>query len=125
LQDGVRAILDHAWGDGILLTDYEHSAGSLEDSFMDQGRRHLVIDLKREMAAGEQLEFKVARTAMEGFRGSKAIVETTIDHPIAHLTRTIVFPKGRPVQRASFATGVRMEPLRRTSWSRDEPPVGK
>src|SRR5262245_48042183 len=47
LQDGVRAILDHAWGDGILLTHYEHSAGPLEDSFMDHGRRHLVIDLKR------------------------------------------------------------------------------
>src|SRR5437763_645952 len=49
LQAGVSAILDHAWGDGILLTHYQHSAGPLEDSFKDGRCRHLVIGLERAM----------------------------------------------------------------------------
>src|SRR4051794_35669641 len=42
LQDGVSAILDHAWGAGVVATHYDNSAGSLDDSFVDEGRRHLV-----------------------------------------------------------------------------------
>src|SRR5438094_175504 len=47
LQHGVSGILDHAWGEGILLSNYRHTAGTLEDTFKDHGRRHLVVGLKR------------------------------------------------------------------------------
>ncbi len=50
LQDGVAAILDHLWGDGVTLTHYHNTAGALGESFKDAGTRHLVIDLKRAMA---------------------------------------------------------------------------
>src|SRR4051812_30048468 len=43
LQDGVSALLDHFWGDGVLLTNYRNTAGPIGDSFKDAGRRHLVI----------------------------------------------------------------------------------
>src|SRR5688572_28812760 len=81
LQNGVSGLLDHAWGDGVLVTNYRHSAGKLEDSFKDQGRRHLVVGLKRSMRSGEALTFTVEREVMEMFRSDEGWVETTIDHP--------------------------------------------
>jgi hypothetical protein len=100
LQHGVSGILDHAWGEGILLTKYRNTAGSLEDSFRDGGRRHLVIGLKRPMSRGEDLSFQVEREAMEAFLQNEEWLETTIDHPIGKLGACIVFPKRRPVRRA-------------------------
>src|SRR5437868_4489971 len=38
LQDGVSAVLDHCWGDGVLVADYAHSAGVVGESFKDEGR---------------------------------------------------------------------------------------
>ncbi len=100
LQQGVSAILDHAWGEGVLVANYHHSAGPLEDSFKDQGRRHMVIGLEREMGQGETLEFSVSRTAMEAFTRDEGVLETTIDHPVTRLRRSIIFPKRRAVRRA-------------------------
>jgi hypothetical protein len=57
LQDGVSAILDHAWGDGVVVTSYTNGAGRIKDSFRDAGRRHLVIGLPRHMRKGEGLSF--------------------------------------------------------------------
>src|SRR5688572_5228836 len=45
LQNGVGAVLDHVWGDGDLLRQYENTAGPLEDSFRDRGRHHLLLRL--------------------------------------------------------------------------------
>ncbi len=106
LQDGVEAILEHFWGDGVLVVDYQHSAGRIADSFKDEGRRHLVIELPRPMHAGEELTFTVQRTVLEGFRGAHEAVETTLDHPIHKLSRAIMFPKGRPCRGAKLVAGV-------------------
>ncbi len=105
LQDGVSAILDHAWGNGILITNYHNSAGSLEDSFKDQGCRHLVIELSRKMSKGQALQFEVERTMMEGFLGGQDWWEINIDHPVHHLEQTIIFPKARPCQKAVLNKG--------------------
>ena len=110
-QDGVGAILDHAWGNGVLVTNYHHSAGSLADTFKDEGTRHLLIELKRPMAQGQILKFSVERTAMEAFTASAGSVETTIDHPIARLTRQVIFPKGRPAQQAMLIGVGKLTPL--------------
>lgn len=124
LQNGVSAILDHAWGNGVLVTNYWNSAGSLEDSFKDQGTRHLVVGLGRARGKGEVLSFEIERTAMEGFTDSRGRVETAVDHPVNSLRRTIVFPRNRPVQRATFSDGlhqvrmpIAMHPDGRTSIS--------
>jgi hypothetical protein len=105
LQDGVAGLLDHAWGDGVLVTNYRHSAGKLDDSFKDQGRRHLVVGLKRPMRSGEALTFTVEREVMEMFRKDEGWVETTIDHPVRKLRRQVIFPKSRPVQQAVLEQG--------------------
>jgi hypothetical protein len=101
-QTGVAAILDHLWGDGVGLSEYLNSAGMLRESFKDEGRRHLVIGLRRPMAKGERLEFTVQRTARAAFHHDEEWLETTIDHPIARLGQTIIFPRERPCQRAEL-----------------------
>src|SRR5688572_13240758 len=53
LQEGVSAILDHFWGDGIPLSDYRHTGGQLVDSFKDGNRHHLAVELARPMHRGE------------------------------------------------------------------------
>lgn len=101
LQGGVSGILDHFWGDGVPLTFYENEAGSLEDSFKDEGRRHLVIGLKHRMRRGDVLNFEVVRRAMAEFIIKPVQrLETIIDHPIDRLGYKIIFPKDRPCQRA-------------------------
>ncbi len=111
LQDGVSAILDHFWGHGVQLGSYRHSAGPIGDSFKDQGRRHLVINLERPMGQGETLAFNVERTAMVGFTADREWLETTIDHPVRRLTREIVFPKERPCRSVELVIGDQAVPL--------------
>ncbi len=102
LQDGIAGMLDHVWGDGVALTAYHNEAGVLRDLFLDEGKRHLVVGFKRPMCRGEMLTFRVERTAMVGFTGDEEWLETTIDHPTAHLSRSIVFPKERPCLQANL-----------------------
>ncbi len=104
-QDGVSAILDHIWGDGVLITNYYNSAGSIEDSFKDQGCRHLMIELRKRMSRGQALEFKAERTIMEGFKGQENWWEINIDHPVHQLENSIIFPKTRSCQEAILQSG--------------------
>src|SRR5436305_5352072 len=64
-QQGVGAILDHFWGAGVQLTEYANTAGRIADSFRDEGRRHLVLELPRPMVRGETLEFTSERTILQ------------------------------------------------------------
>lgn len=96
LQDDISGIMDHFWGDGVMLTSYQNDAGVLKDSFRDEGRRHLVIGLKRPVGRGEELAFEVIRTSMVGFTKEEEWLETTLDHPARQLTRRVVFPRERP-----------------------------
>lgn len=63
------------------------------------------------MAAGEVLDFNVTRTAMVGFTAGEEWLETTIDHPVAQLTRRVVFPPDRPCRTAALHDGDRSLPL--------------
>jgi hypothetical protein len=101
-QDGIGAILDHFWGAGVGLAEYTTTAGVLRDSFRDQGKRHLLIELARKMGRGERLAFTMQRIAHEMFTAPEEWLETTIDHPIARLSQTIVFPRDRRCQAAEL-----------------------
>jgi hypothetical protein len=102
LHDGVTAILDHAYGHGVLASDYEHSAGRLDGSYKDEAWRHFVIALRHKMRRGDVLQFRVRRQAKAGFLKSEGWLETTLDHRIASLRPSIVFPKDRPCRRAAL-----------------------
>ena len=104
-HDSVGAILDHFWGDGVALAGYTNTAGPIAASFRDGGLRHLVIRLPRPMRRGEVLEFVVERVALEAFTEEEEWEETTIDHPIRQLSRTIVFPAGRACNAATLTCG--------------------
>ena len=100
-QRGVAGVLDHAWGTGVVITTYHNDAGTLADSFSDEGRRHMVIALKRAMGPGETLRFSVTRSTIACFaRDDQWWMDTTIDYPIRRLSAGIVFPGDRPVRRA-------------------------
>ena len=112
LQDGVSAILDHFWGDGVALTDYRNTAGRLAESFSDESRHHLAIALARSTHAGKTLSFEVERTALGSFIQANEWLETTIDHPIRQLGQRIIFPPNRPCQAAELVAGGQTMPLR-------------
>lgn len=111
LQDGVGAILDHAWGDGVVVTSYENSAGRVVGTLRDEGRRHLVVQLPRPMRKGETLTFAVTRTVMEGFRQAEEWWEVDLDHPVRQMRHRVVFPKARPCLRASGHWNEHVAPL--------------
>jgi hypothetical protein len=98
----VSAVLDHFWGDGVGLSFYRNSAGTVEEILRDGDRYHLVIELPRRMRRGEILEFEVERAAMAMFAGEAEWVETRVDHPTRQLSRVVVFPKDRPALVASL-----------------------
>ncbi len=110
-QHGVGAILDHVWGDGVGVADYDNTAGVLRESFRDHGRRHLVVGLKQPMGKGETLRFTARRTARVAFTRDEEWIETTIDHPIARLAQTVIFPQERPCLRAELRYGGEAFPL--------------
>jgi hypothetical protein len=105
LQDGVAAILDHYWGDGVTIAGYRHTGGVLADSFRDEGRHHEVIELPYRMTRGETLSFDVTRLAMVGFTQVDEYVETNVDHPIHRLIRRVIFPTARPCRQATASDG--------------------
>lgn len=112
LHEGVAAILDHLWGDGVQVTGYDHTAGPIRESFHDAGVRHLVIDLPRPMRRGETYTFSVERTTMAAFTQPEEWLETTIDHPIALFHQQIFFPKERPCQGAVLVIGDQTEQIK-------------
>lgn len=112
LQDGVGGILDHFWGDGVVLAFYHNSAGGIEDSIRDGGRHHLVIGLPRRMKRGEVFTFRVSRTAMVAFTEREEWVQMIIDHPVRKLSRTVIFPAERPCREARVDLAGSELPLR-------------
>jgi hypothetical protein len=101
IQQGVSAILDHVWGDGVAVTSYQNSAGSLDDSVKDGSRRHLVVGLKRSMDRGKGLSYAVERGVIAGFTRNEEWMDVTIDHPIRRLRAQVLFPESRPVLTAT------------------------
>jgi hypothetical protein len=110
-QDGVTALLDHFWGDGIAAAQYSTTAGTLGRLIQDAGRRHLMIELRRPMMRGDVFEFTTERSMMEAFPREHEYFEVTIDHPIVRLGYVILFPKERPCQRAELVIEGRREIL--------------
>lgn len=104
-QDGVSAILDHYWGDGVGLTTYDNSAGSLEGSLLDGRRRHLVIGLKHSTVRGTVLPFTVTRQAIATFTQPNEWLETIVDHPIQRIRQEVFFPVDRPCLKARLFFG--------------------
>ena len=110
-QTGVGAILDHAWGDGVLLTDYQTDAGSLVTTLRDGDHRHLVLALRQPLALGTAFTFRIRRTAMVAFTRADEWLTTTVDHPIGRLTKRVVFPVDRPCQQARLVGRAGDQPL--------------
>lgn len=111
IQNGVSAILDHAWGNGVLSAHYHNTAGLLEDSLRDGDLRHLVVGLRRRMARGDRLTFSVSRLAIAAFTQSDEWLQTTVDHPVQRIGCRVIFPKERRCLRATLSVGPLRVPL--------------
>lgn len=93
LQDRVSGMLDHMWGHGVMITQYHTDVGDLEDSILDDGRRHLVVGFRRPMGTGERMAFDVERSTMVGFTKGHEWTATNLDHPTHRLRSRVVFPR--------------------------------
>lgn len=111
LQEGVAGLLDHAWGDGFVLSIYDNDAGPLAGAIWDEGRWHLAHRLPRPMHAGETFEFNVERSVLAGFMGRSEWLETILDHPSRSYRQRILFPAERPCRGAQLVYGDKTEPL--------------
>lgn len=107
LQEGVSAILDHAWGDGVVMTSYQTNVGHVEGSLRDAGKRHLVLGLRRPAHRGEIVEFAVERKLVAAVTQNEEWLETVIDHPVRQIACTVRFPQARPCKQASLVTSDR------------------
>lgn len=110
LHDGPTAILDHLWGDGLLL-DYQNSAGPVVDGIRDGPCKHLVIDLGRPVKKGQRLLVETRRTTLGSFTKPQEWMEIVVDHPVHQLTRVVVFPRERPCQEAQVSFGSNTQKL--------------
>lgn len=95
LQNGVRSVMEHLWGDGLLI-EYHNDAGQIADSIRDGKYRHLVIDLKDPAKMGSVLEFNTSRTNLGMFTGEEESWEITVDHPVQRIRQVVAFPAKRP-----------------------------
>lgn len=95
LQNGVRSLVDHLWGDGLLI-EYHNDAGAIGDSIRDGRYRHLVIDMPRAVKVGAVLTFRTSRVNLGMFPGPTESWEITIDHPVGNFSQVVVFPVERP-----------------------------
>jgi len=104
LHSGVSAILEHVWGDGLML-DYSNDAGPVVDSIRDGKYRHMVVDLVHPVTKGSRLQFATHRTDLSMFVKDQESWEIVIDHPVRRFSQLIVFPPDRPCLEATLQDG--------------------
>ena len=100
LQDGVVAILDQAWGDGIILVNYRTSPGREVDRYQRGHKTNIVISLRKPINKSDIDEHIFEWEMQNGFRKKHGIWSTDISHKTNKVKVTITFPKSRPPYKA-------------------------
>ena len=100
LHDHVIAYQDEAWGDGDVVADYHCSPGVPVDIFQVGSRHQILISLRQTKNRGDVVEFHIERKVRNGFTKEKEWLEVETRYPTRRLHITILFPTGRPCQKA-------------------------
>lgn len=100
LQDNIIAYQDQAWGDGELFAAYKCSPGVPVDRYRDGFKWKVLISLRETKQRGEVTEFHLRRKIRNGFTKPNEWLQTELSHRTRHLRIRIIFPRGRPCQRA-------------------------
>ena len=101
LQDNVVAIHDHAWGDGELFAEYRCQPGVPVDFYKDGSKHNVLISLRETKNRGDVIDLWIERVIRDGFPAKNEWLETEIDHWMAHLKLSIIFPRQRRCRRAT------------------------
>ena len=115
LQNSIIAYQDQAWGDGEILLNYKCSPGKPVDRYRPGHKTYVLISLHDVKNRGDVDEFKVDWGIRKGFVRNKELWETEVSHRTRRLKIRVIFPKKRPVLRASL-----VESLRRRTKSLDQ-----
>lgn len=59
------------------------------------------------MKKGERLDFETDRTVLQAFSKPQEWAEIVVDHPVRHLSQSIMFPAERPCRQATLCYGGR------------------
>jgi hypothetical protein len=100
LQDHVIAYQDEAWGDGDVVAGYKCTPGVPVDFFRIGPRRLMLISLRQTKNRDDVMEFNIERKVKNGFTGQEEWLEVETRYPTRRLRISVLFPKGRPCQRA-------------------------
>ena len=95
LQNNVIAYQDQAWGDGDIFVDYQCSPGVAVDRYREGHRYSILISLRKTMNRGDQEEFHIQRRIEDGFTKPIEDFQAEVNHPMRHLTISVIFPPER------------------------------
>jgi hypothetical protein len=100
LQNHVIAYQDEAWGDGSVVASYFCSPGVPVDIFRSGSRYLILISLRQTRNRNDVVEFNIERKVKDGFTKRQEWLEVETRYPTKRLHVTIIFPRGRPCQKA-------------------------
>ena len=100
-QNHVTALTEYAWGEGELFADYSCAPGWPVDRYAEGSRQVMLISLREHRNAGDELCLRTKRRILEGFTRAEEYWESDVYHRTERFELRILFPKGRPCQRAT------------------------
>jgi hypothetical protein len=101
LQNHVTAITEYAWGEGELFADYRCSPGVAVDRYAEGSRHVTLISLREHKNRGDEVCLRTHRRIVDGFTKGEEYWENEVYHRTRCMTLRVIFPKGRPCQRAT------------------------
>lgn len=103
LEDGVTAIDDYGWGNGIAFASHYAYPGRFVDRRIEGSRLRSTVELSRPYDAGEELTFSVERLIKNGFESkSEWWLEAELYHRARRVSLTVVLPSSREVKSATL-----------------------
>lgn len=103
LQDGVTAIDDYGWGNGIAFASHYAHPGRFVDRRIEGSRLRSTVELSKPYDAGEELTFSVERLIKNGFESkSEWWLEAELYHRARRVSLTVVLPSSRRVKSAKL-----------------------
>ena len=103
LQDNVVAVLDHVWGDGELLAEYDCQPGIPVDFYGDGSIHNVLISLREPRGRGDIIDLWIRRVVRGGFCRPQEWLETEVNYWMQSMRQRIIFPSKRHCRGATIS----------------------